>query len=203
MQLKHDMTGLRFGRWTVSEFLHSQGNKHYWTVICDCGHVATRTTSVLRHGNSKSCGCLRRDLCRAAVGAAGKNWKGGYRYVGQDGYVQMMDPELHKRTYEHVYVIERSMGRLLLPHESVHHKNGERADNRLENLELWSASQPAGQRIADKIEFWRQQLLIYAPHLLAPPATGGEWCVPAILPLMDAARLRLDQCIETRDATKM
>ena len=52
---------------------------------------------------------------------------------------------------EHIHVIEQSIGRPLLPTETVHHKNGERDDNRLENLELMDSSHPAGQRVSDKL----------------------------------------------------
>lgn len=54
--------------------------------------------------------------------------------------------------------MRRILGRELLPHERVHHKNGQRADNRPGNLELWSVWQPAGQRVADKIA-WAKDLL--------------------------------------------
>jgi hypothetical protein len=45
------------------------------------------------------------------------------------------------------------LGRPLYSDENVHHKNGVRDDNRIENLELWSTLQPAGQRVTDKLQW--------------------------------------------------
>lgn len=67
------------------------------------------------------------------------------------------------RIGEHTLVMSEHIGRPLLKHESVHHKNGQRDDNRLKNLELWSTSQPYGQRVTDKLSWAREIIELYGP----------------------------------------
>jgi hypothetical protein len=82
--------------------------------------------------------------------------------IDPNGYALEWDPSRKKRIYQHRLVMERLLGRKLHRHENVHHINGVRDDNRPENLELWSSSQPAGQRVADKLR-WAQDLIeLYA-----------------------------------------
>jgi hypothetical protein len=67
---------------------------------------------------------------------------------------------------EHRFVMSNYLGRPLFGNENVHHINGDRRDNRLENLELWSKGQPAGQRVVDKVKWAIEMLQIYAPEKL-------------------------------------
>lgn len=88
------------------------------------------------------------------TGSMASRWAGG-RHENH-GYVNILQPPHPERgghsTYalEHRLVMEQMLGRPLLQHENVHHKNGVRNDNRPENLELWVTKQPVGQRISEQ-----------------------------------------------------
>lgn len=79
--------------------------------------------------------------------------------ITEDGYVRVRIDG--KRVKEHRYIMEQMLGRPLLPHENVHHINGVKNDNRPENLELWSSSQPPGQRVVDKLAWAYEIIKLY------------------------------------------
>jgi len=60
-----DLTGQRFGRLTVLG-PETGTNRTRWRCLCDCGKETVVGSSFhLTSGNTKSCGCLRRDTARA------------------------------------------------------------------------------------------------------------------------------------------
>ena len=126
----------------------------YWLCKCTCGGEIVIHSS----DRPKSCGCRKpvRSKPQRDPFAKRKPNRYGYIVVQRDG----------KNIGQHRLVMERELGRLLLPCETVHHLNGIRHDNRLENLELWVSSHPYGQRVPDIVEHALWVLRQYASETL-------------------------------------
>lgn len=91
--------------------------------------------------------------------------EGGYVQVRVPGHFGK--PVANSRNWydEHRYVWECYWGEPLGEGENIHHKNGFKDDNRLENLELWTVSQPAGQRAIDLLEWADAIIAKYEPKI--------------------------------------
>ncbi len=70
-----------------------------------------------------------------------KNW------LDKHGYPQMRVEG--RQIAIHRHVMEKMLGRRLLPNETVHHKDGNRKNYDESNLELWASRHGRGQRVAD------------------------------------------------------
>ena len=99
--------------------------------------------------------------CRSMSKELNGNWRGG-RTRHSKGYMYVLvSSSPTKYVFEHIVVMEESLGRPLLPDENVHHINGVKDDNRLENLELWVKPQPTGIRAKDAVAWAKEILLRY------------------------------------------
>lgn len=122
----------------------------------DCVKLRQLASGTYSHNKKNTCSCGRKksfiaircqQCARPPIKGREPTWR-----KDKNGYVISQDSS-RKTIWQHRYVYEKKLGRTLMSHENVHHKNGIRDDNRIENLELWSKSQPAGQRVSDKIEW--------------------------------------------------
>jgi hypothetical protein len=93
--------------------------------------------SVVKKGSGKF--CSNSCASKSKTGKNHNNWKGGRRLDGQ-GYIYIHSPyHPYNNTgyvYEHRLVMEKYLGRFILPKELVHHINKIKTDNKIENLEL-------------------------------------------------------------------
>lgn len=159
-----DLTGCIFHNWTVLS--KAENNKHatYWLCRCSCGREKEVDAGGLNRGTSKSCGHTRRS-------EENWNWQGGVT-KNKAGYM-LVKSKGHPRAHpngsyilEHHLVMEKHLDRYLVKGENIHHLNGIRDDNRIENLELWTKPQPTGIRSEDAIKHAIEVLMRLKPELL-------------------------------------
>lgn len=140
-------------------------------VICDqCGQHFTKTSNHMggkRHFCNKQCFWNFRKgkdygIFSKLTREKHPKWKGG-RITSTTGYVMLYmpkHPSADKKGYvaEHRFVIEQSLGVTLNRSSVVHHINGNRSDNRLENLQLTN-----GIAHANIHKIWSYKRL-FVPH---------------------------------------
>jgi hypothetical protein len=94
----------------------------------------------------------------------------GYGSINRDGYViysKNVDG-IRKKVFEHRDTMEKFIGRSLKRCETIHHINGIRNDNRIENLELMASAHARGQRLVDLIPSFISFLREYGYQIIEP-----------------------------------
>ena len=143
--------------------------------LCKKHYMRQRhTETYVKKGRAVAQGCSV-DSCNRRVNTSGMCGLHHYRrtkglpldapvrakgwHKNADGYIIRKYKGQHQA--QHRVVMAEMIGRDLYRHETPHHKNGQRDDNRPENLELWSTSQPPGQRVEDKVDWAKEFLAQY------------------------------------------
>lgn len=123
---------------TLRNWVEVEGRTHRWVseqLECSNQHVSALCK---RHG-------VRPQRRGPRSGQGHPDWAGG-RIVDKSGYTRIYAPHhpdsnpTHKYRLEHRLVMEMMLGRYLARHEVVHHRNGDKQDNRPENLELFQSN---------------------------------------------------------------
>lgn len=170
--------------------MHGCSKPHYAHGLCN-NHYQSRRKAGLARRVCGIAGCGRQVYCKGicsmhyerqrihgdvayrkiAESGAGTVGENGYRILTKIGHGNAAS---NGQIPEHRFMMAESLGRPLLRIENVHHKNGDRLDNRLVeghelkcpgtccNLELWRKHQPPGQRVADQLAAARSLIAAYS-----------------------------------------
>ena len=114
---------------------------------------------------------VREILSQQKVGRNNPQWKGGRCFVYSHAERDKSNPYVKLKVYghpfgddyhyvmEHRLVMEKHLGRYLTKKEIVHHKNGIKLDNRIENLELLTRSKHSRDNLYLKLPLEKIKLL--------------------------------------------
>lgn len=142
-----DLGDQKFGKWTV---LRRTGNDKKgnarWMCRCACGHYVVCRADHLLSGETTQCrwckneaqtGKKRPELAKKFTGKGNPNYKGGY--INRDGY--KIISVNGKPMLEHRHVMEIHLKRKLKSWEVPHHKDLDKTNNNLDNLQLITLAQ--------------------------------------------------------------
>jgi hypothetical protein len=127
--------------WLISELENKTATQIAKEINTDPQNVMywAHKYGMISESKSESCKkAIRKKYGKVPTGANASNWKGGRRII--QGYIYLYIPE-HPAAQrgvvqEHRLVMEENLGRYLKSDEVVHHLNGIKDDNRIENLQL-------------------------------------------------------------------
>lgn len=133
------------------------------------GHCRTHARRKQLYGDPLAGGPIRQRN-------AGGSLSHGYWVIAVSAEMREFVPAGRRTELEHRLVMAQQLGRPLRADEVVHHKNGDRVDNRPANLELWTTVQPKGQRVTDKLAYAYMLIERYASevHQLSIPASPPQ-----------------------------
>jgi hypothetical protein len=60
-KLRKDLTRQKFGRLTALQYQEKIGKKYFWSFKCDCGKTVILPSNAVKTGNTRSCGCIKRE----------------------------------------------------------------------------------------------------------------------------------------------
>lgn len=103
--------------------------------LCEqCGKEFTTFPTFIRKGQGRFCSLKCKGKASRSAKSIGE-YDGFNVYVGTNGYARIVFGRSNEKLF-HVYLMEKVMGRELIKNERVHHINGDKLDNRIDNLQL-------------------------------------------------------------------
>jgi hypothetical protein len=157
--------GDKFQRWTIIKEVERKNRSRRVLCECSCGKIREQYLSNIKTGGSVSCGCYsveqlnkRQHLIKRRHSENHPNYKGGH--IRKDGYLLVSEKGV--LTYAHRVIMEKKLNRKLSFDETIHHIDGNRSNNNIENLLLISRSEHSKQYHSGKLNIKKNNEILFA-----------------------------------------